>query len=275
MRVSVILALLVGVCASAADVAPPPRPLAKFAYPSPEWSKAGGDEIPVPMLMPMAPPPREEGQVGMEPERMAGSSGIRREAIQGWVNNLGSSSYSERETAEINLRCAGYDGYVAARAVAAQSECPESRARACRICSSYLTVFSSNKSTPYPKIYTLACRLNGEAHLYEPPDQYFRALLCYYYTMKAIRVSWDARRRHSDDFVGDMPAWDYSATNYESAATQLFVHDLLVAGYSREWVTWMLDEMSLHKNYWPPALQKPPLWLGAFVGVRVEPPFNQ
>lgn len=244
------------------EAAPPPR-VNPFEPPAglPELlgeSPAGPNDI---------PPPRVPGSRLPEPPMMARNSNVRTEAIRGWVGNLGSPEYAFRETAESGLVGSGWDGFTAARSAAGSSECPETRFRASRVCVKYL--YFAQPKGGFPKIYNLCCRYNGTTGR-EPCNQYELALLCHYYTLKAIRIDWESRR--SEVRTGE-PSWDYSATNYETEATRLMVRDMLTAGFNPEWVRWYLADMSARQNYWPPALKRPPTWLARWVGVQILVPF--
>jgi len=261
---------------SPTPVAPPPKELVLQAI--------------VPFSSPTdIPLPHEFGRPGPQPPLMMLPTHIRPEAIRGWVNNLGSESFHLREEAEEGLSSASWDGYQAAHGVLARSECAESRARAANVCRRYLgsanLIVMATRFVPYkpaeqswakpvpahyralPKIYTLCSQQKGSWG--NPPNQYTLAVVCHYYTLKAVRLSWES----SDESRSSFPEWGPDCLNYETLATHMMVSDMLAVGFDPLWVRWLLDDMDARQNYWPPALKRPPGWLLNWVGVKMITPF--
>ena len=193
--------------------------------------------------------------------------------------------HATREAAEKGLAGAGWDGYVACR-TALRSDCPETRARAVRVCGRYLV-------PPMPKTPCGIYRLNGLYVVKVPKsgggvtwytneyvgDPLFhpqaQALISHWYMLRAVREAWDGETRSGGraawarDFKGHGPVfYKYRTTHLEERATQLMVRDLLSRGVSREWVAWLLDDMARRQCTYPPPMGDPPWWLLESMGFR-------
>ncbi len=237
---------------------------------------------PAPAPPAVAPLPRTAGDPRPEPDFAARRSGLSPQVLAAWVRNLGDDDYETREAAETGLLRAGWDGYAACRSPASASPCPETRARAGRVCGRYLSV-------PMPKKPCGIYRLNGTYtawvvepnHLYNteveiggpPTAPDTRALVSHWYMLRAVLVEWDAETksggpaRWGRNANGQGPVfYKYRTTHCEELATRIMARDLLTRGVSREWVAWLLDDMTRRKCVYPRTISDPPWWLVAAMG---------
>lgn len=110
-----------------------------------------------------------------------------------------------------------------------------------------------------PSIYCLSAPKTGRycrENCHQP--DYLFATIVYYYHARALRK---------------LGLVHFSATDEsEVLATKILICDLIEAGFSRESIVFLLDDMVMRENPYPPCMRNPPGWIFNHFGISVPKP---